>query len=664
LWNDPYLNDPVHNIHDLCEMDVDLNVVASDLCSGTNVTANYLLFLDLNHDGIMETQINGNQPSATPGTIQANNANGVGTTVQFDTRNVPTADRYRFAIQNSVVNGKKTARVAFNTIAGSNTFVNAELPHGTHKIKWIVTDGCGNEAVCEYTFIIRDKKAPTIVCLNGVAINIMPTGMIDIWDTDMYQYTVDNCTPTNQLKTAICTTCTTFPVDAAGNPIKAVLFNCTQLGTQTVRIWSQDQSGNADYCETYLLVQDNAGNCNINNKSVAGAAKGTDKNGNIQGASDVLVALNIAATNSTPAINTTINTDLTGVYNFLNAVPVAASLTVTPNKDMDHQNGVDMLDVLKVQRHILGLEPLASPYRQIAGDVNNTRSITGSDIVELRKLILGSYTKFPAVASWRFVDQAYQFPVQSNAFSAVFPEMITVANVQASKDDANFEAIKSGDVTGNAVFNSAMSSDDRTTATIYLDAADQTVVAGQEVSIQLTANTAVDAAQFTVLFDGLTFTGTDLENGNYAVHSGAITVATEQAGQFTLTARATKAGKLSQMVRISDKITQAVAFSSTERLDVAFRFSGVVIGAGFELLQNIPNPVKNTTQIGFVLPSSSTGTLTFTNAAGVVIKVVKQDFQKGLNTIEISQNELESGVIFYQLDTPEWSDVKKMVVIK
>jgi hypothetical protein len=54
---------------------------------------------------------------------------------------------------------------------------------------------------------------------------------------------------------------TGFPVDANGNPITNVNFTCDELGTQCVELWAIDLAGNADYCETYVIVQDNAGNC-------------------------------------------------------------------------------------------------------------------------------------------------------------------------------------------------------------------------------------------------------------------------------------------------------------------------------------------------------------------------------------------------------------------
>ena len=665
LWNNSLYNDPLHNIHDLCEMPVDLSINASDLCAGTNLNVRYLLFLDTDNSGDMETVVNSNNLPSTYGTIAIGNAANPnytgGTVLPFD-NGYKTGGLRRFALQQTVANGVRTARVAWNTLNAPTTYDTPELPHGTHKIKWLVQDGCGNEATCEYTFTIRDTKAPTVVCLNGISVNIMPTGMIDIWDTELLQYTVDNCTPTPQLKTAICKTCTSFPLDANGNPIKSVTFTCSELGTQTVRIWSIDKSGNADYCETYVLVQDNAGNCGSGNKVIAGSMKGMDKNNVAQGAQDVAVSLNIAASNNTPGSAIVTTSNALGSYLF-NAIPVAGAVTITPVKDVDHLNGVNMLDVLKIQRHILGLEPLPNVYRQIAADVNNSRSITSSDIVELRKLILGAYTELPQVNSWRFVEKAYTFANANNAFTSVFPEMITLPGV-INVNDANFEAIKAGDVTGDAVYNTVQSVDDRSSGTLYFDAAEATVAAGQEFTVNFKSSTAAEAFQFTMNLNGLEVVNSDLDENSFAIYNGAITVAAENTNSFAVTFRATKAGALSNMISASSKITTAAAFAAGERSGVAFRFGGVVAGAGFELMQNVPNPVKSATAISFNLPEASTATLTFTNVEGRVIKVVKGDYNKGLNTVNINRADLTGGIIFYQLDTPSNSDVKKMIIVE
>ncbi len=75
-----------------------------------------------------------------------------------------------------------------------------------------------------------------------------------------------------------------------------------------------------------------------------------------------------------------------------------------------------------ISRHILGLEPLGSPYRMIAADANKSGSIGSFDIVELPKLILGIYQQLPTNTSWRVVDQSFVFPNPNNPFQTVSPE--------------------------------------------------------------------------------------------------------------------------------------------------------------------------------------------------------------------------------------------------
>jgi hypothetical protein len=70
---------------------------------------------------------------------------------------------------------------------------------------------------------------------------------------------------------------------------------------------------------------------------------------------------------------------------------VAADFTITPVKDDNPLNGVTTYDLVLMSKHILGIEPLGSPYKMIAADANKSNSITTFDIVELRKLILGIY---------------------------------------------------------------------------------------------------------------------------------------------------------------------------------------------------------------------------------------------------------------------------------
>ena len=97
-------------------------------------------------------------------------------------------------------------------------------------------------------------------------------------------------------------------------------------------------------------------------------------------------------------------------------------MSVSPSKKDNPIDGVSTLDVLKIQRHILGLESLNSPYKLIAADVDNSGTISGGDLVEIRRLILGTQNAFTHVDSWRLLDAHQKFDDDNNPFANGFME--------------------------------------------------------------------------------------------------------------------------------------------------------------------------------------------------------------------------------------------------
>lgn len=63
-----------------------------------------------------------------------------------------------------------------------------------------------------------------------------------------------------------------------------------------------------------------------------------------------------------------------GKFSFGN-LPMYKEYTVTADKNDDVLNGVSTLDLVMIQRHILGLNPLDSPHKLIAADVNNSQRL-------------------------------------------------------------------------------------------------------------------------------------------------------------------------------------------------------------------------------------------------------------------------------------------------
>jgi len=86
---------------------------------------------------------------------------------------------------------------------------------------------------------------------------------------------------------------------------------------------------------------------------------------------------------------------------------------------------VNILDILSIRRHILGMEELPKPFYWIAADVNNSGTITTLDLIQIQRVILGVSDRFGSVPSWRFVPkyalgENFNFAAQfhDNPFSA------------------------------------------------------------------------------------------------------------------------------------------------------------------------------------------------------------------------------------------------------
>ncbi|MEZ4894540.1 MAG: T9SS type A sorting domain-containing protein [Saprospiraceae bacterium] len=366
--------------------------------------------------------------------------------------------------------------------------------------------------------------------------------------------------------------------------------------------------------------------------------------------------------------------DNQGVFDIKNSVPLAADMTITPVKDDNPLNGVTTYDLVLISKHILGIQPLGSPYKMIAADANKSNSITTFDIVELRKLILGIYNELPNNTSWRFVDKGYSFPNTANPFQEQFPENISIANAITNQSDEDFVGIKIGDVNNTVVANSLMVSDDRTVGTLMFDVQDRQLAAGEEFEVSFAASERTQGYQMTLNLNGLKVS--DLSQGinndkvnatNFGVFADALTVSIDGAESFTVKFRAEKAGKLSEMLAVSGRITKAEAYSLTDnRMEVALRYDHKTIaGVGFELYQNQPNPFVNKTMIGFHLPEAATATLTVYDETGRLVYTQKGDFAKGYNVFSIDRQLIgTTGALWYRVETAANSAARTMIQSK
>lgn len=127
------------------------------------------------------------------------------------------------------------------------------------------------------------------------------------------------------------------------------------------------------------------------------------------------------------------NTIYSGNFSIIS--PMFNSMKLKAFKDEEPLNGITTFDLVLIQKHILGVQPITDKYALIAADINNNGKVTSADLVELRKMILGIQTKFSNNTSWRFFDK------NMNEETAVNNSILK---------GYNFTAVKIGDINGNA----------------------------------------------------------------------------------------------------------------------------------------------------------------------------------------------------------------------
>jgi hypothetical protein len=678
VWNELYWMDNVTGLHDLCEGPADLSISGTDLCSGANVTISYQLFLDLDGDGTTETVVSSN---SLPGwnTVYFNNINNPnyagGTPRSFDERPVPVNQKYGFALQTTTDGKNKIGALRWNTQQSPNTYVVPQLPYGTHKIKWTVSDGCGNELTCQYPVVVKDCKKPTVVCLNGLGVSLGQGGTIQLFASDFLQYGQDNCTPANQLKYGIrkTGTGTGFPTDGTGNPITSVNYICPDIGTQHIELWAIDKAGNAGYCSSYVIIKDDGMHCNPNLDSLTVLGNIRTGLGGSDGVSGVDVTLSVTPYTLPTLAPEAVQTDTAGAYAFATKVPVYGNYMIVPKKNDDPLNGVTTYDLVLISKHILGQQKLTDPYRIIAADANKSGSVTTLDIVELRKLILGIYTTFPNNDSWRFVDRSFVFPNPTFPFQTPFPEIVSTIYSQAVMYPWDFIAVKTGDVNGSAApHNGAPDPVDRSVHTVYFDVEDRQVVAGETFTVALKSAQPVLGYQFTLGYEGLELEslmpGAGMTTDHFGVFPRAITTSynsPEDEGSLTtfgLRFRALRSGRLSDMMGISSNITSAEAYVPGGFVaDAGLRFDGNrIVRPGLELYQNVPNPFSHQTQIGFNLPADCRASLKVYTVDGRVVFDHSAEYGQGFHRLTVDLQEAVSGMLYYQLETPEGTLTRKM----
>jgi hypothetical protein len=320
---------------------------------------------------------------------------------------------------------------------------------------------------------------------------------------------------------------------------------------------------------------------------------------------------------------------------------------------------------------------LNTPYKLIAADVNNSKSVTTLDLIQLRKLILNIDAAFANNSSWRFVEASYTFPNASNPWAASFPEVKNVNDLEGSLT-ANFVAVKVGDVNGSAIANSTQGSVRKLTSNLGINVADMNLVAGNEYKVDFTTAdlNGVEGFQFTLNLDKKGLALVDLvpgiaaeENFGIFTEEGVVTASWNGEAKggvlFSLVVRAKSNTTLSEVLNLNSRYTAAEAYKGGEVVNVGLNFNASKASANYALYQNTPNPFAGESIIGFNLPAAGTATLTIQDVTGRTLKVINGQYAKGYNQVTVKDRDLSTkGVLTYTLKVADFTMTKKMVIVE
>ncbi len=676
LWNyPPFTYSPTIGDSNLHEAAIDLTIKSKG-CNGGGLTAiTFLLFLDLDNDGLQETVLKSNAlPPA--GRVMANNSFNPGysggDTVWFDQRALPDSMLYRFALE-IVYSGDTTmGRIRFSSDAAPYNYSPVILPEGRHRIEWrVVQDGV--ERFCDRNFKVKDCKKPALTCKAGIAVYLDVSQTASLSLAQALQSVSDNITPDTQLVLGMRRVGTGFgfPFDAMGHPQDTVMYNCQNDLDHFIEIWAVDKAGNIENCTAKVLVYDTAGFCPfVPFPSICARTYWNEEI--VRGVS---FSTSWTIPNQPPIINH-LDVGQSGCSE-LSALPPTSLFSLRAVKDTFPLNGVTTYDLVLISKHILAVQPFDAGWKNTAADVNQSNSVTTFDILELRKLILGLSNKLPnSTPSWRFfVDTctAWGNPFYGNCPTAY---SLPVQAISSYPPNLSFSGIKMGDVNASAAsIDTLQGMAESRGAAASLELPDKTLHAGETLDIPLRASEggAWEGFQFSLNYDPEMIEIEDVVP-NEVIYLDSENWAKPEAGVFNLswsdaapksvlpgdallclrikarsTARLSEVLKMPKAARVQPEVYDVAGVNHPLQLVFSHKQSTTETG-DLQVFSPMPNPTTGAAQLPLRLNAPETVSLEICDLAGQVIWRKVSPLESGAHFLEIPASAMsQSGVYVWRV---------------
>jgi hypothetical protein len=542
---------------------------------------------------------------------------------------------------------------------GTGNFYAKVYPAGKHKMTFTVKDICENATECSYIFTIKDNKAPTPICNTQVTWVLDEMGKAVVWASDFNLKSFDACNGEN------------LTYSFSINPSESSkMFSCADVpngltANIPLKMYAFDKDGNSEFCSVILILQDSpTKNACPNTTPPTANISGRVLNKIAEGFDKIEVSLENTIDKSTSSAITTDE----GEFKFEN-VEVEATYNIVPKKSDDLLNGVSTLDLVLIQRHILGLKSLENPYDIIAADINKDKKITAADLVGLRKIILGVDSKFNANTPWRFVPTAFSFADPKQPYE--FPTGIEITKPDSDLTNLDFTTVKVGDVNNSATYNFRNTVNVETrTSPIILVGNDINFKAGEAVNYSLMLNDFVNISGLQMAlnfdenelnFEGITSSRINITKENYNVTNGVIRISLDLKNSvigsegdevITLNFKSKTSGNLSSITAAENVLTSELYDNEYNIRSLKIELQSSNVAFSDNTIKALPNPFSAQTQLSVSSNSDGIAYLKVLDVTGKIVYSTNEQMTKGNNKITIKKENLgnKNGMYFYQVE--------------
>ena len=368
--------------------------------------------------------------------------------------------------------------------------------------------------------------------------------------------------------------------------------------------------------------------------------------------------------------------------------PMYQRYELEPYNDDAPLNGVSAIDLVILQEYILGLRDITDPYQLIAADVNSDGRISGLDVIDMQKLLLGKSDVWRNNRSWRFVIKDYEWDDIRKPWT--YQEVNVIRSLDQDMMKEDWIGIKTGDLSGDVRLENDQKSSTRGSDVWTMTTSNQEVTKGETVEIVLHSvhtEDEIKALQLEFYFDDLEVVGMKSGSVDISSHQFNLEVPENDHLQliwtntdgvevddiiFVLELLVNEDGNLEDMIHLADNESQLVYFVDDNSAKVNLEFNNIQPDLleyhtlRSKVYQNQPNPFTGQTVIQFEIPHSGRVQFDFYTVSGRHLLSIDETYGMGNNAISLSHQDLQlySGAIYYQMTFGQEKYTRTMVIGK